>query len=100
MRVEGTKIGEVGRREMDFRGRTVAAGSPISRRDPWCSRRIGDVPGIFRAGDGPHRNRRWDVKLRPPKLSPDERPHGWQYPAGVVIILLMAALAWWLLSRR
>lgn len=34
------------------------------------------------------------------KLSPDEKPHGWQYPAGVVIILLMAALAWYLLAHR
>jgi len=37
---------------------------------------------------------------KPPKLSPDERPHGWQYPAGVLIILLLAALTWFFLHRR
>jgi len=31
---------------------------------------------------------------KPGKVPPDERPHGWQYPAGVVIILLMAFVAW------
>jgi hypothetical protein len=34
---------------------------------------------------------------KPEKVPPEERPHGWQYPAGVVIILLMAAVAWLLL---
>jgi hypothetical protein len=38
--------------------------------------------------------------LKPPKLSPDERPHGWQYPVGVLIILLMAAIAWFFLRHR
>lgn len=38
--------------------------------------------------------------LLPPKLSPDDRPHGWQYPAGAVIIIAMAALTWYLLARR
>ncbi len=31
--------------------------------------------------------------------SPEERPHGWQYPILVIIILLMAALAWFILTR-
>jgi hypothetical protein len=34
---------------------------------------------------------------KPEKVPPDERPHGWQYPAGVVIILLMALVAWLIL---
>ena len=35
--------------------------------------------------------------LKPEKVPPEERPHGWQYPAGVVIILLMAFVAWLIL---
>ena len=34
---------------------------------------------------------------KPEKVPPEERPRGWQYPAGVIIILLMAAVAWLLL---
>jgi hypothetical protein len=34
---------------------------------------------------------------KPEKIPPDERPHGWQYPAGVVIILLTTVIAWLLL---
>lgn len=37
------------------------------------------------------------IMLKPEKVPPEERPHGWQYPAGVIIILLMAAVAWLLL---
>ncbi|HEV7588142.1 MAG TPA: hypothetical protein VGO40_08405 [Longimicrobium sp.] len=37
--------------------------------------------------------------IEPPHLSPEEKPHGWQYPAGVVIILAMALITWYLLRR-
>jgi hypothetical protein len=28
-----------------------------------------------------------------------DKPYRWQYPVGVVMILLMAAIAWWLHTR-
>jgi hypothetical protein len=31
---------------------------------------------------------------KPEKVPPEERPHGWQYPVAVTVILLMAAVAW------
>jgi hypothetical protein len=36
---------------------------------------------------------------KPGKVPPDERPRGWRCPAGVIVILLMAALARLLLTR-
>jgi len=46
-----------------------------------------------RDGDDPHR----PIMHKPEKVPSDERPHGWQYPAGVLFILLMALIAWLLL---
>lgn len=32
----------------------------------------------------------------PPDGTEVQRPHGWQYPVAVLVILALAALAWWI----
>jgi hypothetical protein len=52
---------------------------------------------LFRIAIATETTRTGSIMQKPEKVPPDERPHGWQYPAGVVIILLMAFVAWLLL---
>jgi len=34
--------------------------------------------------------------IEPESDGPVQRPRGWQYPAALLIILALAALAWWI----
>jgi hypothetical protein len=54
-------------------------------------------PPAVRVATATETNRIGPIMLKPEKVPPEERPHGWQYPAGVVIILLMAVIAWLLM---